>query len=479
MKIHVLCLFLLLGLTTTSSEKTVYKVTTILNKPFVTQKVGNPSEFQGLIPDLLKRIEPIINVTFDIKHVGDFKYGYQDRDGNWTGMIGELVKGVADIAAASITVTAERATAIDFSHPFMESGISIVLKRPIARGWQAIKGYVSFLEPFTVGVWIALLFSCLIIPILYGLIMHFDPMEDEAETSFLKNIARAVPVVFYRFCLQGSLAPSKSTSRAARVVLAFWSLFLIILYATWASAFAVFIMEGKRQLPESPLHSFSELSKQTSVKFGTVKAGSTYRYFTNALDEVDSQIGQHLKNNPDQLVKSTEDGIKRVRNSNGDYAFITEEIGARLIAGQLPCDLMLIHHSFIRKSFSFGCAKNTSTCRNLDIAIIKLKTDGVIQELIDKWLNEDDVCDTDFYDDYLLYIKSFNSKKDESGYLFKGSALGMDKVGSVYVLLAIGIVLSVCLLVFDICTERRVQKAVSRRGGTDKQPFEAITDDMQ
>ncbi|XP_062577872.1 probable glutamate receptor [Saccostrea cucullata] len=479
MKIQVLCLFLLLGFTSTSSENTVYRVTTILDKPFVTLKDGNPSEFEGLIPDLLKRIEPILNATFNIKHVGDFKYGSQNKYGNWTGMIGELIKGEADIAAASLTVTAERAAAIDFSHPFMESGISIVLKRPIARGWQAITGYVSFLQPFTAGVWIALLFSCVIIPILYGLIMHFDPMEDEAETSFLKNIAKAVPVVFYRFCLQGSLAPSKSTSRSSRVILAFWSLFLIILYATWASAFAVFIMEGKRQLPESPFHSFSELSKQSSVKFGTVKGGSTYRSFTKALDKVDSKIGEHFKNNPDQMVGSTAEGINRVRNSNGDYAFIMEEIGARQLAGMSPCDLMLIHHSFIRKSFSFGCAKNNSICRDLDIAIIRLKTDGVIQELTDKWLNKDNVCDTDFYDDYLQYIRSFDNKKEESGYLFKGSALGMDKVGSAYILLAIGIVLSVCLLVFDICTERRVQKAVSRRGGTDKQPFEAITEDMQ
>ncbi|XP_062600662.1 glutamate receptor ionotropic, kainate glr-3-like, partial [Saccostrea cucullata] len=449
------------------------------DKPFITLKDGNPSEFQGLIPDLLKRIEPILGVTFDIKHVRDNKYGHQDKDGNWTGMIGELKNGQADIAAARLTVTAERATVVDFSHPFMESGMSIVLKRPSARGWQAITGFVSFLQPFTTGVWVALLVSCVIMPILYGLIMHFDPMEDEADTTLLKNIAKAVPVVFYRFCLQGSLAPSKSTSRASRVILGFWSLFLIILYATWASAFAVFIMEGKRQLPESPFHSFSELSKQSSVKFGTIKGGSTYRYFTSAVDKVDTRIGEHLKNNPDQMVGSTAEGISKVRNSKGDYAFIMEELEARLHAGKLPCDLMLVHHSFIRRSFSFACSKSNSKCRDLDVAIIQLKTNGVLQELTDEWLNKDKVCDTDFDDDYLQYIRSFDSTKDESGYLFKGSALGMDKVGSAYILLAIGIVLSVCLLVFDICTERRVQKAVSRRGGTDKQPFEAITEDMQ
>lgn len=471
-------IFLIL-LVSLSSGQTVYKVTTILDEPFVMQKQAGSAQFEGFIPDLLGKIGPILNATFDIKHVGDFKYGYKDKDGNWTGLIGEIVKGTADIAAASLTVTAERAKVIDVSHPFMESGLSIVLKRPNTRGWHALKGFVTFLEPFAPGVWITLLVACLIVPVLYGVVMHFDPMEDEAEPSLLRNIARAVPVIFYRFCLQGSLAPANTTSRASRVLIAFWSLFLVVLYVTWATSYAVYMMKGGRQTPDSPLHSFEGLASQSNIKFGTVKGGSTYRYFTEAKDDVDKKIGQHLKDNPDQMTSSSEEGIKRVRDSNGGYAFIMEEIGARLTVGKLPCDLMLVHHSSIRKSFAFGCNSNTTACRNLDVAIIKLKTDGEIQELTDKWLKSTGDCDTDFYDDYLAYMRSFNIEKDASGFLFQGDALTMEKVGSMFVLLAVGIVFSIALLVFDVCTERRVQKAVNRRGGTDKQPFEAITDDMQ
>lgn len=63
-------------------------------EPFVIQKQGGSAQFDGFIPDLLKKIEPLLNVTFDIKHVGDFKYGSKQKDGNWTGMIGEIVQGV-------------------------------------------------------------------------------------------------------------------------------------------------------------------------------------------------------------------------------------------------------------------------------------------------------------------------------------------------------------------------------------------------
>lgn len=472
-------IFFLLLQVSLSSGQTVYKVTTILEEPFVIQKQGGSAQFDGFIPDLLKKIEPLLNVTFDMKHVADFKYGSKRQDGNWTGLIGELVKGTADIAAASLTVTAERAKAIDLSHPFMESGLSIVLKRPNTRGWHALKGFVTFLEPFAPGVWITLLVACLIVPVLYGVVIHFDPMEDEADPSMLRNIARAVPVIFYRFCLQGSLAPANTTSRASRVLIAFWSLFLVILYVTWATSYAVYMLRGERQTPSNPIHSFEGLASQSGIKFGTVNGGATYRYFTEAKDEVDKKIGKHLKDNPDQMTSSSEDGIKRVRDSGGAYAFIMEEIPARLTVGKLPCDLMLVHHSSIRKTYSFGCTANTTICRNLDVAIIQLKTDGEIQELIDKWLKPTGDCDTDFYDDYLAYMRSFNMEKDASGFLFQSDALTMEKVGSMFILLAVGIAVSIALLVFDVCTERRVQKTVNRRGGTDKQPFEAITDDMQ
>jgi hypothetical protein len=64
-------------------------------KPFTIKKEGVPSEFEGFVPDLLKKIEPLINAKFEIKHVGDFKYGTKDQNGQWNGMIGELVNQVS------------------------------------------------------------------------------------------------------------------------------------------------------------------------------------------------------------------------------------------------------------------------------------------------------------------------------------------------------------------------------------------------
>jgi hypothetical protein len=58
------------------------------------EKEGAPSELKGLVPDLLKKIGPLINATFAINHVNDGLYGSKRR-GYWDGMIGELVNKVS------------------------------------------------------------------------------------------------------------------------------------------------------------------------------------------------------------------------------------------------------------------------------------------------------------------------------------------------------------------------------------------------
>ena len=47
----------------------------------------------------------------------------------WTGIVGELLRGEADLAVAHLTIDNERAQVIDFSNPFKHQGLSIMVKK--------------------------------------------------------------------------------------------------------------------------------------------------------------------------------------------------------------------------------------------------------------------------------------------------------------------------------------------------------------
>ena len=68
--------------------------------------------------------------------------------GNWNGMIGEVLDGRADFAIADISITSKRASAVRFTMPWMNLGISILYVQPR----PAPPSMLAFLDPFTTDV---------------------------------------------------------------------------------------------------------------------------------------------------------------------------------------------------------------------------------------------------------------------------------------------------------------------------------------
>jgi len=64
----------------------------ITKKPVPTSN----SDFAGYIPDLLEKLanQSGCNCKFNLKLVPDGKYGVQDANLGWSGMIGEVLSGV-------------------------------------------------------------------------------------------------------------------------------------------------------------------------------------------------------------------------------------------------------------------------------------------------------------------------------------------------------------------------------------------------
>ncbi|KAJ1358700.1 Glutathione reductase (GR) (GRase) [Parelaphostrongylus tenuis] len=101
-------------------------------KPFVMLRRSNPGEpepkgndrFEGYCIDLLKLLaKNISGFEYDIFVSDGNKYGARQADGSWDGMLGYLLNETADVAVAPLTITQERERAVDFSKPFMTTGL--------------------------------------------------------------------------------------------------------------------------------------------------------------------------------------------------------------------------------------------------------------------------------------------------------------------------------------------------------------------
>ena len=86
----------------------------------------------GYCVDLARIIcEKKLEIKCKFRLVKDSSFGNKPaNDQPWNGMIGELVRREADLAVAPLSITSQRESVVDFSKPWMNLGISILISKP-------------------------------------------------------------------------------------------------------------------------------------------------------------------------------------------------------------------------------------------------------------------------------------------------------------------------------------------------------------
>ena len=164
----------------TALENKTLIITTILNDPYTMikdssfKRTGN-DQFEGYAIDLIAELAKILHFKYEFRLVKDGAYGRPNKNHQWNGMMGELMRGEADLAVADLTITSKREEVVDFTHPFMNTGISILFKKPTKK----VTSLFSFLSPFSNIVWIYVLCAYVGISTTLFLVGRLSPYEWE------------------------------------------------------------------------------------------------------------------------------------------------------------------------------------------------------------------------------------------------------------------------------------------------------------
>lgn len=87
------------------------------------------------------------------------------------------------MAVAPITITSDREKVVDFTKPFLNLGISIIIKKPVDKGAHIF----SFMEPLSSEIWMCILFAYVGVSVVLFLVSRFSPAEWKVDNTNITN----------------------------------------------------------------------------------------------------------------------------------------------------------------------------------------------------------------------------------------------------------------------------------------------------
>ena len=176
-------------------------------------KQREPSCCVGLIMDILLKLKEDLDIELYIHEVEGHDWGHE-INGSWTGLIGEVVSGRADVAAQSILVTSKRLQVVDFTEFFLETNLALISKyQYIPLPYFNSEAFA----PLTLQSWILIL----AFTVLIGGLIYLGERQIDLHSSFdfgVEILIYAMGLLFQRDI--GGLISKNLGSRVVSVSLA-------------------------------------------------------------------------------------------------------------------------------------------------------------------------------------------------------------------------------------------------------------------
>ncbi|XP_063381394.1 glutamate receptor ionotropic, kainate 2 isoform X6 [Cydia fagiglandana] len=433
-------------------------VTTILSAPYcmrkeASEKLTGNAQFEGYAIDLIHEISKILGFNYTFKLAPDGRYGSFNRETKeWDGMIRELLEQRADVAIADLTITYDREQVVDFTMPFMNLGISVLYRKPIKQP----PNLFSFLSPLSLDVWIYMATAYLGVSVLLFILARFSPYEWDSprncldEPQVLENQFTLLNSLWFTIgslMQQGSDIAPKAVS--TRMVAGMWWFFTLIMISSYTANLAAFLTVERM---DSPIESAEDLAKQTKIKYGALKGGSTAAFFRDSNFSTYQRMWSFMESaRPSVFATTNKEGEERVMRGKGAYAYLMESTTIEYVV-ERNCDLTQVGGMLDSKGYGIAMPPNSPYRTAISGAVLKLQEEGKLHILKTKWWKEK---------------RGGGSCRDETS---KSSStaneLGLANVGGVFVVLMGGMgvacVIAVCEFVWKsrkVAVDERVSLA--------------------
>ncbi|KAB2053129.1 hypothetical protein ES319_A12G166500v1 [Gossypium barbadense] len=270
-------------------------------------------------------------------------YGDGKRNPSYNELVRRVAQNVYDAAVGDITIVTNRTKIVDFTQPYMESGLVVVapVKEAKSNPW-------AFLKPFTAEMWLV-------------------------TAMFFLFVGAVVWILEHRINSEFRGPPRR------QLITICWFSFSTMFFSHRENTVSTL---GRMQLT-SGIQGIDSLISSTEP-IGIQDGSFALNYLVDELNIAQSRIVK-LKN-PEAYLRALKLGPKK-----GGVAAIVDELPyVELFLSNTNCLYRIVGPEFTKSGWGFAFQRDSPLAVDMSTAILQLSENGDLQKIHNKWLTHSD-----------------------------------------------------------------------------------------
>ena len=193
---------------------------------------------QGLSIVMLEKLSRDMDFRYQLYIVADDMFGHVSSNGNWTGLVGDLMNGAAHMSVGALSITNSRNKVIDFTDPYFFSAFAILVAER-----KRETPITAWMEPFDSWVWSTIFISASVAAVAVSLLewnspFGLNPWGRKRKVNY--TLGSGLNMV-YAILFQHTVKTKSPKAWPSKWLQNFWAGASIFIYSSYTANLAAFL----------------------------------------------------------------------------------------------------------------------------------------------------------------------------------------------------------------------------------------------
>ncbi|KAL0723945.1 hypothetical protein Bca4012_038544 [Brassica carinata] len=299
-------------------------------------------------------------------------YGDGKKNPSYDNLINEVVADNFDVAVGDITIVTNRTRFVDFTQPFIESGLVVVapVKEAKSSPW-------SFLKPFTIEMWAVTGAFFLFVGAIVWILEHRFNHEFRGPPR-----RQLITIFWFSFSTMFFSHRENTVSSLGRLVLIIWLFVVLIINSSYTASLTSILTVQQLTSRIEGIDSLITSNEPIGVQDGTFARN----YLVNELNISPHRIVP--LRDEEHYLSALQLGPK----AGGVAAIVDELPYIEVLLTNSNCKFRTVGQEFTRTGWGFAFQRDSPLAVDMSTAILQLSEEGELEKIHRKWLNYKHEC---------------------------------------------------------------------------------------